>query len=183
VQDGKTQLDLLKWVEKAWNNSISYRMGVLHNDYQLIFGPENNAPTRVGVSLRILQKIGSNVSSLRNPDPFLQLYFVLYDYSIFFVPEIPLKYYRKWFCLCSIFSLCRSVEQNVLITNIKLFFKISLETREILSIFVRPKNQFLTWKTITIRLEFIVNRLIRRRIVFSIRIYKTLLKIKIFFCR
>jgi hypothetical protein len=83
VQDGKTQLDLLKWVEKAWNNSISYRMGVSHNDYQLIFGPENNALTRVGVSLRILQKIGSNFSSLRNPDPFLQLYFALYDYSIF----------------------------------------------------------------------------------------------------
>ncbi len=109
------------------------------------------------------------------------LYFMIIQF--FLCLRSPSSIIENDFCLRSIFSLCRSVEQNVLITNIKLFFKISLETREILSIFVRPKNQFLTWKTITNRLEFIVNRLIRRRIVFSIRIYKTLLKIKIFFCR
>jgi len=83
VQDGKIQPDLLKWVGKASNNSISYRMDVPHNGYQLIYGPKNNAPTRVGVSLRILQKIGFSFSSLRNPDPFLQLYFVLHVYSSF----------------------------------------------------------------------------------------------------
>jgi len=94
VQDGKTQSDLLKWVGKASNNSISYRMGVPHDGYQQIVGPKNNAPTKVGVSLRILQKIGFSFSNLRNPDPFLQLYFVLHVYSIF-VPEVRLRYYRK----------------------------------------------------------------------------------------
>jgi hypothetical protein len=47
VQDRKTQSDLLKWVGKASNNSISYRVGVPHDDYQLIFGPKNNASTSV----------------------------------------------------------------------------------------------------------------------------------------
>jgi hypothetical protein len=70
-------------MENASNNSISYRMGVPHNGYQLIFGLENNAPTRVGIALRILQIIRFSFSSLRNPDSFIQLNFVLRVYSIF----------------------------------------------------------------------------------------------------
>ncbi len=70
-------------MENALNNSIFYRMGVPHNGYQLIFVPKNNAPTRVGIALRILQKIRFSFSSLRNPDSFLQFYFVLRVYSIF----------------------------------------------------------------------------------------------------
>jgi hypothetical protein len=36
-----------KWMENASNNSISYRMSVPHNGYQLIFGPKNSAQTTV----------------------------------------------------------------------------------------------------------------------------------------
>ncbi len=85
MQAGKTQSDLLKCMENASNNFISYIMGVPHNGYQLIFGPKNNAPTRVGIALRILQKICFSFNSLRNPDSFLQFYFVLRVYSIFCV--------------------------------------------------------------------------------------------------
>jgi hypothetical protein len=70
-------------MDNASKNSISYRMGVPHNGYQLIFGRRNNARTKVGIALRILQQIPFSFSSLRNPDSFLQFYFVLRVYSIF----------------------------------------------------------------------------------------------------
>jgi hypothetical protein len=70
-------------MENASNTSMSYRMGVPHNGYQLIFVRRNNAPTRVGIALRILQNIRFSFSSLRNSDSFLQFYFVLRVYSIF----------------------------------------------------------------------------------------------------
>jgi hypothetical protein len=52
--------------------------------------------------------------------------------------------YFNWITIEYISNLYRSIEQNVLITNIILLFKSSLATREILNTFVRPKNQFLT---------------------------------------
>jgi hypothetical protein len=49
------------------NNSISYRMGVPHNDYQLIFGPKNNAPTKQKMivhnhKILVFEKLDINMS-------------------------------------------------------------------------------------------------------------------------
>ncbi len=57
------------------------------------------------------------------------------------------------------YSLWRSIEQNVLITNITFFFKLSRVIRVIVGIFGRPKSQFWGYKTINIRVKLIKNRL------------------------
>ena len=85
---------------------------------------------------------------------------------------VPLRYSKKSFCLHSICCPYRSIEQDMLLTNITFFFNISRIMRDSLSIFERRKNQFLVQKSINTGIQFIENTLIRCRIFFSIRTYK-----------
>ncbi len=51
------------------------------------------------------------------------------------MPWGPSQLFGIFFCLRYIYNRCRSIEQNLLFTNITLFFKIRRVIREILSIF------------------------------------------------
>jgi hypothetical protein len=81
-------------------------------------------------------------NSPMNSDHFPRLYFILQK-NYFFCAWGPPQVFEIFFYICSICELHRSVEQNVLITNITFFFNINRIIRDILGTFERQKNQFL----------------------------------------
>ena len=90
----------------------------------------------------------------------------------FFVPRVPLGYLEKTFL--SSFNLehlqidrfqCADYEYRII-------FEIRWVIREILIIKDTPKNQFLAYKITNIHLNPSQKKRIRRRIIFSSRIYK-----------
>ena len=92
-------------------------------------------------------------------DRFPPHYFIFHESSIFYTWGPP-KVFQKFFCLHSICCPYRSIEQDMLVTNITFFFNISRIMRDSLSIFERRKNQFLVQKSINTGIQFIENTLI-----------------------
>ena len=122
-------IDFLISRKVVWS---SLKKNFPNNNTQLIFVPNYNTSTEIGLWVYIQQKLIAILTAwwtlmvFRN---FISFFMI----SQFFVPGVPLRYSKKIFRLRLIFDINKAIDLSVLIKNIVLFFKIRRVIRKILS--------------------------------------------------
>ena len=123
---------LFEWNEKCNEKifKIDFFKNDPNNDGQQFFFPNNDAFKKIGIWLYIGSKL-IYILITRWIRIIFHNFILYFMKTQFFVPGVPLRDLKNFFCLPCANEFYRSIEQVVLITNMTFFFKISRLIREI----------------------------------------------------